>query len=57
MLRSSSFETQKVGEIGRKEANESRGFTIWWMGIAHDNFQREEKNINTRKDSKYEEDP
>ena len=27
MMRSKSFETQKVREIGRKEAGESRGFS------------------------------
>ena len=33
MMRSNSFETQEVREIGRKEAGESRGFPILWMGI------------------------
>ena len=28
VIRSKSFETQEVKEIGRKEAGESRGFTI-----------------------------
>ena len=30
---SKSFETQQVREIGRKEARESSGFPILWMGI------------------------
>ena len=30
---SNSFEMQEVREIGRKEAGESRGFSILWMGI------------------------
>ena len=36
MRRSKSFDTQEVKEIGRKEAVESRGFPIWWMGIIGD---------------------
>ena len=33
MMRSKSFETQKVREMGRKQLEESRGFPIMWMGI------------------------
>ena len=33
MMRSKSFDMQEVKEIGRKEAGESRGFPIFWMGI------------------------
>ena len=33
MMRSNSFDTQEMREIGRKEAGESRGFPILWMGI------------------------
>ena len=40
---SKSFDTQKVREIGRKEAEESRGFPIMWMGIIEDVFQMEGK--------------
>ena len=29
MMRSKSFDTQKVREIGRKEAGESRGFLVY----------------------------
>ena len=43
MMRSNSFEMQEVTEIGRKEAGESRGFPILWMGIIEDVFQMEEK--------------
>ena len=43
MMRSKSFETQEMREIGRKEAGESRGFPILWMGIIEDVFQMEGK--------------
>ena len=42
MMRSKSFETQEVREIGRKEG-ESRGFLISCMGIIEDVFQMEGK--------------
>ena len=42
-MRSNSFETQEVREIGRKEAGELRGFHILWMGIIEDVFQMEGK--------------
>ena len=32
MMCSNSFDMQKVREIGQKEAGESRGFPISWMG-------------------------
>ena len=38
MTRSKSFETQEVREIDGKEAEESRGFPILWMGIIEDVF-------------------
>ena len=41
MMRSNSFDTQEVREIGRKEAGESRGFPIMWMGIIEEVFQME----------------
>ena len=41
MMRSKSFETQQVREIGRKEAGESIGFPILWMGIIENVFQME----------------
>ena len=44
MIRSKSFEMQEVREIGRKEAGESRGFSILWMGIIKDVFQMEGKD-------------
>ena len=43
MMRSKSYETQEVREIGRKEAGESRGFSILCMGIIEDVFQMEGK--------------
>ena len=43
MMRSNSFETQEVREIGLKEAGESRGFPILCMGIMEDVFQMERK--------------
>ena len=43
MMRSDSFDTQVVREICRKEAGESRGFPILWMGIIEDVFQMEGK--------------
>ena len=43
MMRSNSFETHEVIEIGRKEAGESRSFPILWMRIMEDVFQMEGK--------------
>ena len=43
MMRSNSFDTQDVREIGCKEAGESRGFPILWMEIIEDVFQTERK--------------
>ena len=43
MMRSESFDTQEVREIGRKEIRESRGFRILWMGKMEDVFQMERK--------------
>ena len=43
MMRSNSFETQEVREIGPKEAGESRGFPILCMGIMENFFQMEGK--------------
>ena len=43
MMRSNSFDTQEVREIGRKEAGESRGIPILCMGIIEDVFQMEGK--------------
>ena len=42
MMRSKSFYMQEVREISWKEAGESRGFPILWMGII-DVFQIEGK--------------
>ena len=43
MMRSKSFDTQEMREIGRKEAGESRGFPILYVGIIEDVFQMEGK--------------
>ena len=43
MMRSNSFDTQEVREIGRKEAGESRGFPILRMGMIEDVFQMDGK--------------
>ena len=43
MMRSKSFDTQEVREIGRKEAGESRSFPILCMGIIEVVFQMEGK--------------
>ena len=50
MMRSNSFDTQEVREIGRKKAGKSRDFPILWMGIIEDIFQMEGRNAKTRKD-------
>ena len=42
VMRSKTFETQEVREIGRKEAGESRGFPILCMKMI-DVFQMEGK--------------
>ena len=46
MMRSKSFETQEVKEMGLKEAGEWRGFPILWMGIMEDVFQMEGKECS-----------
>ena len=43
MICSKSFDMQEVKEISGKEAGESRGFPILWMGIMEDVFQMEGK--------------
>ena len=45
-MRSNSFDTQEVREIGRKEAVEP--FTILSMGIIEDVFQMEEKKCKVQ---------
>ena len=42
-MRSKSFETQEVSEIGLKEEGESEGFPILWMGIIEEDVQMEGK--------------
>ena len=49
MMRLNSFDTQEVKKIGRKEAGESRGFPILWMGIIEDVFQMEGKECEDQK--------
>ena len=46
MMRSKSFETQKMREIGRKKAEESRVFHILWVKMIEDVFYMEEKKCN-----------
>ena len=48
MMRSKSFDTQKVKEIGRKEAGGSRGFPILCMAIIEDVFQKEGKECKVQ---------
>ena len=55
MMRLKSFDTQEVREIGRKNAGESKGFPLLWMGIIEDVFQMEGGNAKSRKDGKCEE--
>ena len=43
IMRSNSFDTKEVREIGRKEAGESRGFPMLCMGIIEDVYQMEGK--------------
>ena len=43
IMRLNNFDTQEVKKIGRKEAGESRGFPILFMGIIEDIFQVEGK--------------
>ena len=45
---SKSFDTQKVREIGQKEAGESRSFSILCMGIIEDVFQMEGKECKVQ---------
>ena len=49
IMRSKSFETQEMREIGREETGKSRGFPILWMGIIEDVFQMEEKKCKDQK--------
>ena len=43
MMRSKSFDTQEVRDIGRKKAGELRDFPMLCMGIMEDVFQMEGK--------------
>ena len=56
MMRSNSFDTQEMREIGRKEAGESRGFSILCMGIIEDVFQMEGKECEKENPCQSEED-
>ena len=49
MMRSNSFDTQEVREIGQKETEEMRSFPILWMGIEEDVFQMEGKKCKYQK--------
>ena len=48
-MSSKSFDTQEVREIGRKEAEESRGFHILCVGIMEDVFQMEGKENSMKR--------
>ena len=48
LMRSNSFETQEVREIGRKKAGESRGFPIFCMEIIEDVHQMEGKECKVQ---------
>ena len=52
MMRSNSFDMQEVGEIGQKEAEESRSFPILCMGIIEDVFQMQEMECEDQKQLK-----
>ena len=48
MMRSKRFDTQKMREIDRREAGESRGFPILCMGIMEDVFRMEGKECKVQ---------
>ena len=48
MMRSKSLDTPEVREISWKEAGESRGFPILWIGIIEDVFQMEGKECKVQ---------
>ena len=52
MMRLNSFDTQEMRELGRKEAGESRGFPILWMGIIEDVFHMGEKKCKVQESLK-----
>ena len=52
MMRSNSFHTQEVRELGRKKAEKSRDFPILCMGIMEDVFQMEGKKCEDQERSK-----
>ena len=47
-MRSKSFDTQEVREIGRKEAGESRGFSNLCVEMIEDVFQMEGKECKVQ---------
>ena len=48
MMRSKSFDTQEVREIDRKEAGESKGLPILWMGTIEGVFHMEGKGCEVQ---------
>ena len=48
MMRSNSFNTQNMREIGQKEAGESKHFPILWMEMIEDVFQMEGKECKVQ---------
>ena len=51
-IRSKSFETQEMRNIGQKKAGESRGFPFFWVGIIENIFQMEEKECTDQESLK-----
>ena len=46
---SKSFEMQEIREIGRKEAGESRGFSVLWMEKWKMSSRWKERNAKSRR--------
>ena len=49
MMRSNSFEVQEVREMGRKQPDELKGFSILWIGTIKEDFLVDRKNAHTWK--------
>ena len=46
--RTKNFDTQEARDIGQKEAGESRGFSILWMGIIEKVLQMKGKECEVQ---------
>ena len=51
MTCSKRFQTKEVRDIGQKEAGESRGFPISWIGITEDVLQMKGKELEDQERS------